>query len=1315
LTEVQRAYWLGRSEAFELGRVATHAYVEVEGTALDLARLEGAWQRLIERHEILRAVILPDGRQQVLADVPPYAIKIYDLSEQDEVTRDTQLEAIRAEMAHQVLPAEQWPLFDLRASRLTGERTRLHFSFDMLIGDAWSMVLLFREWQTLYHRPETVLPKWEITFRDYVLAEQALAETQLFEQSEAYWFNRLDSLPSAPQLPLAQDPAAIEQPRFKRYQGRLAVETWQALKSRAKQAGLSPSGVLLAAFSEVLATWSKSTHFILNLTLFNRLPLHPQVNALVGDFTSLTLLEVDNRQAESLAQRARRLQQQLWQDLDHRYVGGVRVLQELSRRQGDQVFSPVVFTSILGLENLDGTGFDLSAWGDLEPVYSISQTPQVWLDHQVSEEQGHLTYNWDVVEGLFPPGLIEAMLEAYETLLVRLVEDETTWQRADQTLTPATQLAQRAAVNDTTAPVAKPLLHTLFAERVAQQPEAVAVISPDRQLTYRQLFELSNRIGHFVRQSEIEPVRLVAVVMDKGWEQVAAVLGILAGGGAYLPIAPTLPDERRHFLLQEGEVSLAALTQQHLADTLTWPEGVRTLVVDSDDLVDVDSSPLPVIQQPTDLAYVIYTSGSTGLPKGVMIDHRGAVNTLLDLNDRFAIGSNDRVLALSNLNFDLSVYDIFGTLAAGGTIVMPEAERRIDPAHWLTLIRDHQVTLWNSVPALMQMLVDYLGSAAERAELESLRLVWLSGDWIPVTLPEQIKAVWPKLQLISMGGATEASIWSILYPIETVNPTWSSIPYGQPMRNQSWQVLNERLEPCPIWVPGELYIGGIGLAQGYWRDEDKTNARFIIHPTTEERLYKTGDLGRYLPDGNIEFLGREDFQVKIRGHRIELGEIEAALRQHPAVKEAVVSTVGELRESKQLAAYLVPTNQADNGHGPEPGLLDPAARLDFKLKQPGLRRLDGEQHFDLFQPGDDTPWRKAFLHRQSYRHFQAKPITAEQFGRWLKCLGQVTFEESPLPKYGYPSAGNLYPVQTYLYLKPDHIMGLAGGFYYYHPAQHRLIQLAPTDDAVGRLFPDFNQPIFDQAAFAVFLVAQLEAMTPMYGSLSRDFCLLEAGYMSQSLMLEAPHYQMGLCPIGVLNDPNLLHQRLHLNENHLILHTLLGGQIEPSQSQQLPTSPAKPKTTGWQDQLQAYLVEKLPDYMVPAHFVILPKLPLTANGKIDRRALPAPNVRNSFEQEFVAPRTPFEIAVAAIWADLLELHQVSIHDDFFEVGGDSLLATRLVTRIRDEFRIELPLRSLFEWPTVAGLADRIEAIDRGLQRLQSLPDQDEEEREEILL
>ena len=268
----------------------------------------------------------------------------------------------------------------------------------------------------------------------------------------------------------------------------------------------------------------------------------------------------------------------------------------------------------------------------------------------------------------------------------------------------------------------------------------------------------------------------------------------------------------------------------------------------------------------------------------------------------------DRVLALSSLSFDLSVYDIFGTLAAGGTIIIPSASATRDPAHWAEVMVQEQVTVWNSVPALMAMLVEY---AAGRPEVlpHALRLVLLSGDWIPVTLPDRIKALVEGVQVISLGGATEASIWSILYPIETVDPAWKSIPYGKPMVNQRFHVLNEALEPCPVWVPGQLYIGGIGLAKGYWRDEEKTCASFITHPRTGERLYRTGDLGRYLPDGNIEFLGREDFQVKLQGYRIELGEIEAALTQHPAVRVAVVTAVGEPQGNKRLVAYVVPNQE----------------------------------------------------------------------------------------------------------------------------------------------------------------------------------------------------------------------------------------------------------------------------------------------------------------------------------------------------------------------------------------------------------------------
>jgi pyochelin synthetase len=294
----------------------------------------------------------------------------------------------------------------------------------------------------------------------------------------------------------------------------------------------------------------------------------------------------------------------------------------------------------------------------------------------------------------------------------------------------------------------------------------------------------------------------------------------------------------------------------------------------------------------------------------VMIDHRGAVNTITDVNRRFGIGPADRVLALSSLSFDLSVWDIFGTLAAGATIVVPEAAAARDPAHWAELVAAERVTVWDSVPALMDMLVSWAGERADAPSLDSLRLVLMSGDWIPLPLPDRIREIVPGVELISMGGATEASIWSILHPIGAVDPEWTSIPYGRPMANQRFYVLDDALEPVPVWVPGGLWIGGVGVALGYWRDEARTNASFVVHPRTGERLYRTGDLGRYRPDGTIEFLGREDFQVKIQGYRVELGEIEAALLEHTAVRDAAVIAIGEARGHKRLVASVVTDDAA---------------------------------------------------------------------------------------------------------------------------------------------------------------------------------------------------------------------------------------------------------------------------------------------------------------------------------------------------------------------------------------------------------------------
>ncbi|MBE9033576.1 non-ribosomal peptide synthetase [aff. Roholtiella sp. LEGE 12411] len=1262
LTDIQQAYWLGRNEAFELGNIAAHGYLELDCDRLDLTRLNLAWQKLILRHDMLRAVILPDGQQQILTTVPAYEIEVLDLQD---------LEVMREQMSHEVLPAEQWPLFRIRATPIDEQRTRLHLSFDALIADAWSVFMLMREWLHLYNNYEFVLPPLELSFRDYVLGESTLKNTPQYQRSQEYWFNRLDTLPPAPELPLAKNPNSITNPRFQRRSSQLSPEQWRKLQNRAQQFNLTPSGVLLAAFAEILSQWSRNPKFTINLTLFKRLPLHPQVNEIMGDFTSLTLLEVDRSVPQSFSNHAQQLQQQLWQDLDHGYISGLQVQRELSRQRQSYQFMPVIFTSTLGLESLGQDTSILSQLGEL--VYSISQTPQVWLDNQLREQNGTLIFNWDAVEELFPPGLLDEMFAAYCDLLQRLITSDTIWSKIQR------ELQQPIIANYPTAPISEETLHSLFIKQVQIQADSPAVITPERTLTYQELYQRALQLASQLRELGATSNNAIAVVMEKGWEQIVAVLGILIAGAAYLPIDPELPAERQWYLLTQGQVKLI-VTQPHLH--LSLPSGVQQVCVESQ--LRGDGKDIKLVQTPDDLAYIIYTSGSTGLPKGVAIAHRGAVNTILDINRRFGIKSGDRILALSALNFDLSVYDIFGMLAAGGTIVIPSADKTKDPAHWLELIVSQQITLWNSVPALMQMLVEYLTNQPQQPS--SLRLALLSGDWLPLNLPNQIQTLWSNIQVVSLGGATEASIWSIYYPITQVDPNWKSIPYGKPLDNQQVYVLNHNLQQTPVWVTGQLYIGGVGLAKGYWKDEEKTNASFITHPVTKEKLYKTGDLGRYLPNGNIEFLGREDFQVKINGYRIELGEIEAILKQHPTVKEAVVITV---EKTQQLVAYIVsdaakqplrerhitPTPNLGEAYQPsqQAGVLsDPGERIEFKLQQPGIRKSESSP-ITIHLPKSELE-QTAYLQRQSYRQFLPQQISLKQFSKFLNCLQQIQLGDYPLPKYRYPSAGSLYPVQTYLFIKPNSIETLPAGIYYYHPSDHNLILLHSSNEIDSSVYLE-NQALFEQSAFAIYLIGKLSAIAPMYGELARDFCLLEAGHIGQLLMNSAPTQEIGLCPLGYLEFPQI-QDLFKLEANQVLLYSFVGGKIDPTDSQQwsLVKNPQTAKSNS--TQFREYLQQQLPQYMIPAEYILIDTLPLTPNGKIDRKALPIPNIATAKSATLVPPQTETEKTIAEFVQQLLQIEAVGIQNNFFELGIDSLKLVQLKNHLQTQLQVNIPMRQL---------------------------------------
>ncbi|CAM2005527.1 non-ribosomal peptide synthetase [Acanthopleuribacter pedis] len=916
LNAIQQAYWIGRRGGLELGNVAAYFYLEVDLAEIEHERLQQAWQRVIERHPMLRTVFDEDGNQRTLATVPNYDLPFHDFHRLENDAVETELAHIREAMSQQVMNPAKWPLFDFRLSLLPNRHGRLHFGLDLLVADAWSVQILFGDLERAYRNPGQPLPALDLTFRDYLLADLQRVEHEAYRRDRVWWINRLEQLPPAPQLPLEKSLGEIGEPRFERYHAVLEPAHWLSLTNDAKKRGLSPSGLVLAAFAEVLGRWSRTRRFTLNVTTFNRQQVHEQVDHVVGDFTSMNLLEIDGN-GNNFAHRAKTLQEQLWQDLEHRAFGGLEVMREWARRLGRApgALAPIVFTSLLDSYGKSGDFVPLG--GDV--VYATSQTPQVWLDHQVREQDGRLFLTWDIIADLLPDGLADDLFKAYHNLLIDLAENPPAWEVPYLHLLPKWQQDLCREVNNTIVDVEPHCLHDAFFKNALQHPQRPALITGETTLSYGVLAAAAQELGGRLVDQGIKAGLCVAVVMHKGWQQVAAVLGIHDAGGAYLPIDAALPQQRRDYIIANAGAR-AVVTTATLAGSLSFPDHVPIVVLP--DAAPEVGTPRPGVsrQSPYDLAYIIYTSGSTGHPKGVALDHGAAYNTLVDINARFALTAEDRVFALSSLSFDLSVYDIFGPLTVGAALVLPEADATRAPDRWFELCQKHGVSFWNSVPALMEMLVIYC-EGREQDLPERLRLVLMSGDWIPLDLPNRIRQRAPEITLWSGGGATEAAVWSILYPIDTVSAEWNSIPYGKPMRNQTFHVLNHAMEACPVWVPGDLYIGGAGLARCYWNDPQKTNAAFVLHPRTGERLYRTGDLGRYQPDGNIEFLGREDFQVKIQGHRIELGEIESALNAIEAVQSAICGALGEAGGPKRLVAWLVT----------EDGELPPIPELEQQL------------------------------------------------------------------------------------------------------------------------------------------------------------------------------------------------------------------------------------------------------------------------------------------------------------------------------------------------------------------------------------------------
>ena len=916
LTGLQRAYWLGRDRAIELGGVATHLYLEFDCRGLDLDRLNAALVRLIERHDMLRAVLDGEGGQRVLPQVPAYRIAAADHRTSDDEAAQAAALATREALSHQVLEPCAWPLFDIRATLMPQQALRLHVSLDLLAMDGSSIQLFFAEWHALYHgRPLPAPPA--IGFRDCVLDRLAERERPAGRAARRYWAQRLDTLPPAPELPLRQDLAARRAvPRFSRRSMQLAAPRWAALKQRAAQAGVSPSCLVLCAFAELLARWSRASRFTIALTTGLREGRHPDLARVLGDFTSVVLHEIDRGEApQGLLDFAQRQQQRLAQDLQHRAHDGIEVRREWARRcgMGAQAAMPVVFSSGLGWGGAEG--WNLAQFGPC--VFSVSQTSQVWLDHHATELHGALVLVWDAVDAVFEPGVLDAMFEAYGLLIEALAGGHP---RPVARLPPAMQ-ARRDAARPAASPLPQQPLHAAVVQQALRRPQARAIVAAGRTLTFGDWLHEAAAVADQLLAQGLAPGELVAIVMRKGWAQAVAALGVLLARGAYVPIDADLPPRRREALLQacgatqvlvepDASGAVPGRTRAAPGDTRAVPGDARTTPGDiavhelragaAAGFSDVHA--LSLQSDPARAAYLIFTSGSTGEPKGVLIEHAGAANTVLAVNRLLAVGEGDAVLGVSSLGFDLSVYDLFGVPGAGGALVLPDARHAHDPVHWAALMREHRVTLWNSAPQSLRMLLDTQPAGAPLPG--ALRHVLSSGDFLPLDTLQRLRGHGCGARVFSLGGATEASIWSVVHEVQAVDPRWTSIPYGRALPNQTAQVLDAALRETPDHVRGRIYIGGIGLARGYLGDPQRTALRFIVHPATGERLYDTGDIGCYDDEGRILILGRDDGQVKIRGHRVELGEVEAALLRHPAVDQACVLAPAPAGGARSLAAFV---------------------------------------------------------------------------------------------------------------------------------------------------------------------------------------------------------------------------------------------------------------------------------------------------------------------------------------------------------------------------------------------------------------------------
>ena len=995
---------------------------------LDIAAFRRAWQRVIERHSVLRTAIVLEEVEEpvqiVLQSVPlPWAESDFrGLSLEDRANAlRSYLERDRSEP----FELSNAPLMRLRLLRLEDQRYFFLWTFHLLLLDGWSTALVENELLAVYEafcRGEEPRLESRRPYRDYIAWYQRPDRVL----AEPFWRKTLKGILAPTPLVIDRTPTTAEGPGgdYADEEIRLSREAARTLHSFCRQHRLTLSTVLRASWALLLSRYSGEKRVVFGATMSGRSPDLPGVESMIGLFINTLPVRVDVPEDESVLPWLQRLQEEQAELLQYEFSRLVKVQGWSEVPRGLHLFESILVVQTYPVDKALQLRRERLGITE-ERGFERTNNPLMVIVRP--GDQPSLSISFECAR--FEAASIRRMLVHFQTLLERIVEDPA---RLVSSLSCLPESERKEVLEEWNATEAEyprdKTVHELFEAQVALTPEAVAVVFGSERVSYRELNDRANRLARYLRNRGVGPEILVGVYLERSLEMVIGLLAILKAGGAYVPLDPAYPVARVAFMLEDAAAHLV-LTQQALSETLP-AGGLERVRLDADlpAIARESAENLPNQASGKNLAYVIYTSGSTGTPKGVAIEHHSTVAFLSWARKLFSDAELAGVLASTSICFDLSVFELFAPLVWGGKVILVQ-----DALGLPQLPAAGEVKLINTVPSAMSALL-------QMGELpESVATVNLAGEPLAGSLVQEIMRGGRVQRVFDLYGPTEDTTYSTCASRSADGP----VTIGRPISNKRAYILDGDLRPVPVGVPGDLYTAGVGVARGYLNRPEQTAERFLPDPFRPGgRMYKTGDRARFLPGGDIQFLGRLDHQIKIRGYRIEIGEIEEALARHLEIAKCAVTARQEESGDKRLVAYLV----------------------------------------------------------------------------------------------------------------------------------------------------------------------------------------------------------------------------------------------------------ARDKTRPSAMELRGLLKRTLPDYMIPSAFVFLDDLPLTPNGKVDRQALPAPGkTRSGLESAFAAPRTPIEEVLAGIWKQVLNLDQVGIHDNFFELGGQSILATQVFSRVRDHLRVVLPLRHLFETPTIQALAGLVEA------------------------